>query len=66
MAALRGLARKKDETPHEFRQRLDEHLTLSEPELGQLTDAYMAVRYGEAVPEASDDTAPLELNTSRR
>jgi hypothetical protein len=55
-AAGRGYARKKDETPHEFQQRLHKGLSYSEPELGTITDAYSLVRYGEAVPEESEVT----------
>jgi hypothetical protein len=53
-AASRGYPRKKDETPHEFRQRLHKGLSQSEPELGTITDAYTLVRYGESVPEESE------------
>ena len=47
-AARRGCARRKDETPYEFRERLDAQLLSSEPELGRLTDLYIAQRYGNA------------------
>jgi hypothetical protein len=49
-AAVRGYRRKKDETPYEFRQRLGERLPQVEPELGTITEAYTATRYGEIVP----------------
>jgi hypothetical protein len=49
-AAALGYRRKKDETPYEFRQRLGERLPQVEPELGTITDAYTATRYGEIVP----------------
>jgi Domain of unknown function (DUF4129) len=53
-AAARGYARKKDETPDELRQRLDEKTPLVEPQLGAITEAYTMVRYGESLPNASD------------
>jgi hypothetical protein len=49
-AAKRGHVRKRDETPHEFRQRLDAHEPENEPQLGLLTEAYALTRYGGAVP----------------
>lgn len=53
-AAGRGYPRKKDETPYEFEQRLQQQLPQTAPELGVVTDAYTAVRYGEVVPDASE------------
>ena len=53
-AAARGYARKKDETPAELRQRLDEKAPLVEPQLEAITEAYTLVRYGESLPNASD------------
>ncbi len=53
-SANRGYPRKKDETPHEFQQRLHKGLSQSEPELGSITDAYTLVRYGENVPEENE------------
>ncbi len=53
-AAARGYARKKDETPVELRQRLDEKTPVVEPQLEAITEAYTLVRYGESVPDASD------------
>ncbi len=53
-AADRGYPRKKDETPYEFRQRLHSRLPLTEPELGVMTDAYTAIRYGRSVPSDAD------------
>ncbi len=53
-AAARGYARKKDETPDELRQRLDEKTPLVEPQLEAITEAYTMVRYGESLPNASD------------
>lgn len=45
-AAGRGYPRKKDETPREFRLRLDEQAPLVEPQLEAITEAYTQVRYG--------------------
>lgn len=53
-AADRGYPRKKDETPYEFRLRLRARLPLTEPELGTMTDAYTAIRYGRAVPSDAE------------
>ena len=49
-AAARGYPRRKDETPYEFRQRLDEKTPLAEPQLAVVTEAYTATRYGAIVP----------------
>ncbi|HYU72351.1 MAG TPA: DUF4129 domain-containing protein [Ktedonobacteraceae bacterium] len=49
-AAARGYPRRKDETPYEFRQRLDEKTSLAEPQLTVVTEAYTATRYGAIVP----------------
>jgi hypothetical protein len=48
--AERGYPRKKHETPYEFMHRLNTQMPQIEPELGSVTDAYMEVRYGEAIP----------------
>ena len=53
-AASRGYPRKKYETPYEFQTRLHEHLAEAEPELGVVTEAYTAIRYGEVVPDVSE------------
>ena len=53
-AAARGYARKKDETPDELRQRLDEKTPVVEPQLEAITEAYTMVRYGESLPDADD------------
>lgn len=53
-AAGRGYARKKDETPYEFRQRLDEKTPLAEPGLELITEAYTATRYGGVEPGESE------------
>src|SRR5579863_1609192 len=56
-AASRGFTRKKDETPDELRQRLDEKAPLVEPQLEEITGAYTLVRYGESILNASDVAA---------
>ncbi|HZO73695.1 MAG TPA: DUF4129 domain-containing protein [Ktedonobacteraceae bacterium] len=53
-AASQGYPRKQDETPYEFRQRLDEGMPLVEPELSIMTDAYAAIRYGGATLDEAD------------
>jgi hypothetical protein len=53
-AAARGYVRKKDETPGELRQRLDEKAPVVEPQLEAITEAYTMVRYGESLPNADD------------
>lgn len=53
-AASQGYPRKKDETPYEFKQRLDEGMPLVEPELSIMTDAYAAIRYGGATLDDAD------------
>ena len=58
-AAERGYARKKNETPYEFRLRLRARLPLTEPELGTMTHAYTAIRYGRAVP-SEDEVAHVQ------
>lgn len=49
-AASRGLIRKRNETPHEFQFRLNQHDSQNEPQLGMLTNAYTLTRYGGNVP----------------
>ncbi len=53
-AAYRGYARKKDETPYEFRQRLDERVPLTEPQLEAITESYALTRYGGNVPDEAE------------
>ena len=53
-AAYRGYARKKDETPYEFRQRIDEKVPLAEPQLEAITEAYALTRYGGNVPDEAE------------
>jgi len=45
-AASRGYRRKRDETPHEFQERVLAHEPQSKPQLGHLTEAYVLTRYG--------------------
>ncbi len=52
-AASRGYPRRRDETPYEFRQRLDERMSSTEPQLESITEAYTATRYGGYVPDAA-------------
>lgn len=53
-AATRGYPRRKDETPYEFRQRLDEKTPLAEPQLAVVTEAYTITRYGAIVPDEAE------------
>jgi len=62
-AASRGYPRKKNETPYEFRQRLDEQtpLAIAEPQLAVVTEAYTTTRYSGIVPgEAEVDRVRSE------
>lgn len=53
-AASRGYPRKKDETPYEFQQRLDEQVPVAEPQLEVITEAYALTRYGGSVPDEAE------------
>lgn len=53
-AAAHGQFRKRDETPHEFQQRLDARDPQNEPQLGLLTEAYALTRYGGRVPSDNE------------
>jgi len=53
-AADRGYPRKKDETPYEFRKRLDEKTPLAQPRLEVITGVYAATRYGGLEPDESE------------
>jgi len=53
-AADRGYPRKKDETPYEFRQRLDAKTPLAQPRLEVITGVYAATRYGGLEPDESE------------
>lgn len=50
-AAGHGYPRRKCETPYELRDRLDEKVPLTEPQLELITDAYTSTRYGGEVPD---------------
>ena len=47
-------SRKKDETPYEFRQRLDAKTPLAQPRLEIITEVYAATRYGGLEPDESE------------
>ncbi len=53
-AADRGYPRKKDETPYEFRQRIDAKTPLAQPRLEVITHVYAATRYGGLEPDESE------------
>lgn len=53
-SAGRGYPRKRDETPLEFKQRLDTPLASAEAELAAVTEAYSAARYGGVVPDEAE------------
>lgn len=48
-ASRTGYSRNLYETPNEFRNRLAQNLSFAEPYLREITDAYLASRYGECV-----------------
>ncbi len=50
-AARHGYPRRRFETPYEFKQRLDEKVPLTEPQLEMITEAYAFTRYGGDVPD---------------
>ncbi len=50
-AANRGYGRKGEETPYEFKDRLQQDIPQGEPELSDLTEAYTELRYGGGVPD---------------
>ena len=50
-ATRHGYPRKRFETPYEFKQRLDEKVPLTEPQLEMITEAYAFTRYGGEVPD---------------
>lgn len=53
-AAGRGYGRKREETPYEFKARLQEQIPQGEPELSNLTRAYSELRYGAGVPDEAE------------
>src|SRR5260221_2721588 len=56
-AANRGYSRRRHETPYELKQRIDEKVSLVEPQLEVITEAYALTRYGASAP----DEAQLEV-----
>ncbi len=56
-AASAGYVRRRHETPHEFRLRLNQlRPTDNEPQLGQITEAYALIRYGGNAPDERELT----------
>jgi hypothetical protein len=49
-ATRHGYPRRRFETPYEFKQRLDEKVPLTEPQLELITEAYALTRYSGEVP----------------
>jgi hypothetical protein len=60
-AAKHGYPRRRFETPYEFKQRLDEKVPLTEPQLEMITEAYAFARYSGDVPDASQ-LAQIDAN----
>lgn len=56
-AANRGYSRRRHETPYELKLRIDEKVSLVEPQLEVITEAYALTRYGGNAP----DEAQLEI-----
>ena len=50
-ASRHGYPRRRFETPYEFKERLDENVPLTEPQLELITEAYTCTRYGGEVPD---------------
>ena len=53
-AAGRGYGRRREETPYEFKERLQQEIPQGELELDNLTKAYSDLRYGEGVPDEEE------------
>ncbi len=53
-AARHGYPRLKNETPYEYRQRLEEKTPLAEPRIVLITELYIAIRYGGIVPNRDE------------
>ncbi len=53
-AAGRGYGRRREETPREFKERLQQEIPQGELELDSLTRAYSELRYGEGVPDEEE------------
>lgn len=56
-AADAGFSRRHDQTPYEYRPRLQAHFPTVAEEIAQLTDAFVAARYGVAEPDAAQERA---------
>ena len=50
-ATRHGYPRRRFETPFEFKQRLDEKVPLTEPQLELITEVYASTRYGGEIPD---------------
>ncbi|MBV9256936.1 MAG: DUF4129 domain-containing protein, partial [Ktedonobacteraceae bacterium] len=65
--ASRGYGHRREETPYEFEERLQQKFPQSEPELGSLTEAYSKFRYGgEAPGEEEEACAQTDWATLQR
>lgn len=53
-ATRHGYPRRRFETPYEFKQRLDEKVPLTEPQLELITEAYSLTRYGGEAPDEAE------------
>jgi hypothetical protein len=53
-ATRQGYPRRRFETPYEFKQRLDEKVPLTEPQLELITEAYALTRYGGEAPDEAE------------
>ncbi len=53
LGSERGLARRPNQTPHQYEQRLSEALPEMEPELNSLTDTFIEARYSQHAVEDS-------------
>ncbi len=53
-AANHGYGRKREETPYEFKERLQQKMPQGEPELSNLTAVYSELRYGGGVPDEAE------------
>ncbi|MBA2392258.1 MAG: DUF4129 domain-containing protein [Ktedonobacteraceae bacterium] len=66
LAASQGYGRRREETPHEFKERLQQKISQGELELGNLTHMYSELRYGgsvfkeEEITHAQGDWATLQ------
>jgi Domain of unknown function (DUF4129) len=53
-AAGRGYGRRREETPHEFKERLQQEIPQGELELSGITKAYSEFRYGDEAPDEEE------------